>query len=65
MGDRDGASCGVTPPVSMDDLKNLETTLTSSMTTQMEELRAIMRELMKANKPPATSSLEANVGNMP
>ena len=50
MGDGDDASGGSTPPVSMDDLKNLETSLKSSMDTQKEELRAMMRELMKANK---------------
>ena len=60
MGDGDGVSGGETPPVSMDDLKSLETSLTSSMNTQMEEVRAMMRQLINANKPPATSSLEAN-----
>ena len=60
MGDGDDVTGGSTPPVTMDDLKYLETSLTSSMNTQMEELRAMMRELLKANKPPATSSLEAN-----
>ena len=60
MGDGDDVTGGITPPVSMDDLKNLETSLKSSMDTQMEELRAMMRQLLKANKPPATSSLEAN-----
>ena len=40
MGEGNGVSDGGTPPVSMDDLKSLETTLTSSMNTQMEELRA-------------------------
>ena len=60
MGDGDDVSGGSTPPVSMDDLKNLETSFKSSMDTQMEELCAMMRELMKANKPPVTSSLEAN-----
>ena len=60
MGDGDGASGGGTPPVSIDDFKNLETILTSSMNTQMEELRAMIRQLLNANKPPAASSLEAN-----
>ena len=60
MGDGDDVTGGSTPPVTMDDLKNLETSLKSSMDTQMEELRAMMRQLLKANKPPATSSLEAN-----
>ena len=31
----------------------------------MEELHAMMRELMKANMPPATSSLEANASATP
>ena len=52
MGEGDGATGGSTPPVSMDDLKNLETSLTSSMNTQMEELRAMMRQLLNGNKPP-------------
>ena len=43
MGDGDEVPGGSTPPVSMYDLKNLETSLTSSMYTQMEELRAMMR----------------------
>ena len=60
MGDGDDVTGVSTPPVTMDDLKYLETSLTSSMNTQMEELRSMMRELLKANKPPATSSLEAN-----
>ena len=60
MGDGDDASGGSTPPVSMDDLKNLETSLKSSMDTQMEELRAMMRQLLNGNKPPAAPSLEAN-----
>ena len=60
MGDGDGVSGGSTPPVTMDDLKSLETSLKSSMDAQMGELRAMMRELMKANMPPTTSSLEAN-----
>ena len=60
MGDGDGVLGGGTPPVSMDDLKSLETTLTSSMNTQMEELRAMMRQLLNANNPPVAPSLEAN-----
>ena len=60
MGDGDDAASGGTPPVSMDDLKSLETSLKSSMDTQMEELRAMMRQLLNTNKPSATSSLEAN-----
>ena len=60
MDDGDGASGGGTPPVSMDDLKNLETSSKSSMDTQMEELRAMMRQLLNGNKPPAAPSLEAN-----
>ena len=34
MGDGDGVTGGSTPPVSMDDLKNLETSLKSTMDTQ-------------------------------
>ena len=42
MGDGDGASGGDTSPVSMDDLKKVEPTLTSSMDAQMKELRDMM-----------------------
>ena len=44
MGDGDDVTGGSTPPVTMDDLKSLETSLKSSMDTQMEELRSMMRE---------------------
>ena len=60
MGDGDATLGGDTIPVTMDDLKNLETTLTSSMNTQMKELRDMMAQLLNANIPPAAPSLEVN-----
>ena len=60
MGDGDGTSGGDTIPVSMDDLKKLETSLTSSMDAQMKELRSMMAQLLNANNAPAPPSLEDN-----
>ena len=42
--------------VYVDDFKKLE----ASMGAQMEELRAMMAQLLNANMPPAAPSLEAN-----
>ena len=39
-------------PVSMDDLKAMETTLKSSMDAQMLDMREYFMELMHANAPP-------------
>ena len=60
MADGEVAPVGATTPVSMDDLKNLETSLTSSMNAQMAELRAMMAQLLAASPPPAATSLEVN-----
>ena len=61
MGDGgDENSGGNTSPVSMDDLKKLETSLTSSMDAQLKELREMMTQLLNGSKPPASSSLEVN-----
>ena len=53
----------VTSGVSMDDLKKLETSLTSSMETQMNELREMMAQILKASKvlvsPPPEDSASA------
>ena len=59
MGDGDATSGGNSPG-SMDDLKKLETSLTSSMDTQMKELRDMMAQLLNANKSPTAPSLEFN-----
>ena len=60
MGIGDGDSGGDTSSVSMDDLKKLETTLTSSMDSQLKELREIMAQLLEANEAPASPSPEDN-----
>ena len=60
MGDGDGTSSGNTSPVSMDDLKKLETSLTSSMDAQLKKLRDMMTQLLNDSKPPASSSPEVN-----
>ena len=56
MGDQegDGVARG---SVTMDDLKRLETTLTSSMETQMREMREMIMQLMSPNRatPPPPS----------
>ena len=68
MGDQegDGAAHG---SVTMDDLKRLETTLTSSMETQMREMREMIMQLMSPNRatppphpedPPSTSPAQAS-----
>ena len=48
MGIGDGDSGGDTSSVSMDDLKKLETTLTSSMDGQLKELREMITQLLEA-----------------
>ena len=62
MGKEDGNMSGDTTPVSMDDLKELETTLTSSMNAQLKELRDMMAQLLNGSTPPppASPSLEVN-----
>ena len=60
MGDGNAMLGGNTSPVSMDDLKELETTLTSSMNAQLKELREMMTQLLNGSKPPASSFLEVN-----
>ena len=55
MGDGDENSSGNTSPVSMDDLKELETTLTSSMNAQLKELREMMTQLLNGSTPPRIS----------
>ena len=60
MGNGDGDSGGDKSLVSMDVLKRLETTLTSSMDTQLKKLREMMAQLLEANKSPAPPSPEDN-----
>ena len=42
----------------MEDLKGLETSLNSSMSTEMQELREMIAQLMPANKTSTPPSLE-------
>ena len=60
MDKEDGNTSGDTTPVSMDDLKELETTLTSSMNAQLKELHDMMTQLLNGSTPPASPSLEVN-----
>ena len=53
MGIEEGDMGANTSAVSMDDLKKLEATLTSSMETQMKEMREMMAQILQASKAPA------------
>ena len=53
MGTHESDAGAATSAVTMDDLKELKISLTSSMETQMSELREMMAQILKASKAPA------------
>ena len=53
MGIEEGDTGANTSAVSMDDLKKLKATLTTSMETQMKEMREMMAQILQASKAPA------------
>ena len=58
MGIQEGLGGDNTSGVSMDDLKKLEANLTSSMETQMKEMREMIAQILQASKAPASPNPE-------